>query len=115
VFPKEICEANLPKPAKIKSFLIEKFLLPALIKIKIFAGFGGWRQPTLRKRWVGLPRWTSGQLKVSIGILFKIGSPIAETSFHYGIKILFKKTPQLEEIVKLRTLGIWINEYLGGE
>jgi len=40
-FPKEICEANLLKPAKIKSFLIEKFLSPALIKIKIFAGFGG--------------------------------------------------------------------------
>jgi len=34
-FPKEICEANLPKPAKIKSFLIEKFLSPVLIKIKI--------------------------------------------------------------------------------
>ena len=52
-FPKEICEANLPKPAKIKSFLIENFLSPALIKIKIFAGFGGRRQPTFRKRRVG--------------------------------------------------------------
>jgi hypothetical protein len=40
-FPKEICETNLPKPAKIKSFLIEKFLSPALLKIKIFAGFDG--------------------------------------------------------------------------
>ena len=27
-FLKEICEANLPKPAKIKSFLIKKFLSP---------------------------------------------------------------------------------------
>jgi uncharacterized protein YdcH (DUF465 family) len=33
----------LSKPAKIKSFLIEKFLSPALIKIKIFAGFDGRR------------------------------------------------------------------------
>jgi len=28
-FPKEICEANLLKPAKIKSFLIEKFFARA--------------------------------------------------------------------------------------
>jgi len=42
-FPKEICEANLPKPAKIKSFLIEKFLSPV-----------------------------GRQLKISVGILFKI-------------------------------------------
>jgi hypothetical protein len=79
-FPKEICEANLPKPAKINSFLIEKFLSPALLKIKIFAGFGGRRQPTFRKRWAGLSpcgRTTclpAGRSKVSIRILFKIGS-----------------------------------------
>jgi len=47
-------QSKLPKPAKIKSFLIEKFLSPALLKIKIFAGFGSRRQPTFRKRWAGL-------------------------------------------------------------
>jgi len=71
--PKEICEANLPKPAKAKSFLIEKFLSPALIKVKIFAGFDSRRQPTSQRRWAGLlPR--GQQLKVSIRTLFKIGS-----------------------------------------
>jgi len=73
-FPKEICEANLSKPAKVESFLIENFLSPVFLKIKIFAGFGDWHQPSFRKRWAGLPRWTSGQSEVGIRILFKIGS-----------------------------------------
>ncbi|MGC9049247.1 MAG: hypothetical protein ACP5IX_03475 [Patescibacteria group bacterium] len=93
-FPKEICEANLPKPTKIKSFLIEKFLSLALLKIKIFVGFGGWRQPPFRKRWAGLLPY-GRQLKacpvgnlfsfgVSVRILVKIGSDFFKYTLPVG-------------------------------
>jgi len=91
----------LPKPAKIKSFLIEKFLSLALIKTKIFAGFGSWHQLTFRKRWAGLSPCgqttclPAGRSKVGIGILFKIGSNFVQKTplYFHSNKISRKNQP----------------------
>jgi len=66
------CVSKEAKPAKIVSLIEKIFCARPLKEKEIFAGFACRRQ-AVASRWAGLSPY-GRQLKVNVGILFKIGS-----------------------------------------